>query len=210
MAEARPDSEETHHLMDRLQTGERRAFEELFTRHQPFLQKFVELRLDSRLRGRVDPADVVQETQLEAFRQLPRYLQRQPMPFRLWLRKTAQDRMRMVERQHLGASKRTVGRELSLPADSSFELARQLASPGSTPSQHIARGELAQLVREAVAQLEELDQEILLMRTFEGLSYEETACVLEITPAAARKRHGRALLRLHKLLTECGLTESQL
>jgi DNA-directed RNA polymerase specialized sigma24 family protein len=48
------------------------------------------------------------------------------------------------------------------------------------------------------------------MRNYEGLSYEEAAYILEITPAAARKRHGRALLRLHALLTASGLTESQL
>jgi RNA polymerase sigma-70 factor (ECF subfamily) len=65
-------------------------------------------------------------------------------------------------------------------------------------------------VQQAVALLPQLDREILLMRTFEGLSFEEVGYVLEIEPAAARKRHGRALLRLHKLLTDTGLTESQL
>ena len=49
-----------------------------------------------------------------------------------------------------------------------------------------------------------------MMRTFEGLSFEEVGVLLEIDPATARKRHGRALLRLHKILSEGGLTESQL
>lgn len=39
------------------------------------------------------------------------------------------------------------------------------------------------------------------MRTFEGLSFTEVACVLHLDAATARKRHGRALLRLHKILT---------
>lgn len=210
MVEARPDSEGTLHLLDRIATGERGAFDELFARYQPFLLQFIGLRLDARLRGRVDPADIVQETHLEAFRQLPSFLQRQPMPFRLWLRKTAQERMRMLERQHLKASRRAVGREIPLPDGSAVQLLQQFAAATPTPSQQIAQGELAQRVRDAVSGLEELDQEILLMRTFEGLSYEEAAFLLEITPAAARKRHGRALLRLHTLLTERGLTESQL
>jgi RNA polymerase sigma-70 factor (ECF subfamily) len=210
MAEVKPDSEATLRLLERIQGGDHEAFEELLTRHQPALQQMIELRLDSRLRGRLDPLDVVQETELEAFRQLSGFLQRQPMPFRLWLRKTAQERLRMLERQHLEAAKRTVGRELPLPDASSVLLAQQLASSGPTPSQDLAQHELAQRVRQAVAQLEELDREILLMRTFEGLSYEETACILDINPATARKRYGRALLRLHKLLTEGGLTESQL
>ena len=88
-------------------------------------------------------------------------------------------------------------------------LAQQLLAPGSTPSQRLAREELAQRVRRALDQMAEADREILLMRTFEGLSFEEIAYLLAIDPAAARKRHGRAILRLHKFLAEGGLTESQ-
>ncbi len=210
MVTVKPDSEETLQLLARIQGGDREAFTRLFALHQPALQQFIGLRLDPRLRGRIDPADVLQETQLEAFRQLPSFLRRNPMPFRLWLRKTAHERLRMLERKHLEAGKRAVGRELPLPDASSVQLAQQLAARDPTPSQQVAQVELAQRVRDAVAQLEDLDREILLMRTYEGLSYDEAACILEIAPAAARKRHGRALLRLHKLLTESGLTESQL
>jgi RNA polymerase sigma-70 factor (ECF subfamily) len=209
MVEVKPDSEETRRLLERVEAGERAAFDGLLDRHRPFLRRLVELRLDARLRARLDPSDVVQETQLEAFRRLPDFLQRRPMPFRLWLRKTVQERLRMAERQHLEASRRAVGRELPLPDASSLLLAQQLVGAGATPSQHVARGELARRVREAVAALQDLDREVLLMRTFEGLSYAEVAYILEIDAAAARKRHGRALLRLHKLLTEGGLTESQ-
>ncbi len=80
MVPIKPDSELTCGLLDRIQTGEREAFDELFGRHRPFLRQLVELRLVSRLRGRVDASDVVQETQLEVFRQLPGFLERRPMP----------------------------------------------------------------------------------------------------------------------------------
>ena len=80
----------------------------------------------------------------------------------------------------------------------------------STPSQQLDQQELARRVRQAVAQLPDPDREVLMMRTFEGLSFEEVGVLLEIDPATARKRHGRALLRLHKILSEGGLTESQL
>jgi RNA polymerase sigma-70 factor (ECF subfamily) len=103
-----------------------------------------------------------------------------------------------------------VDREAALPEGSSCALARQLLAADSTPSGRVGREELARRVREAVARLTEADREIILMRTFEALSFEEIARVLDIEPAAARKRHGRALLRLHKLLTDEGLTESQL
>ena len=69
--------------------------------------------------------------------------------------------------------------------------------------------ELAHRVREAIAALADLDREILLLRTFEALSYGEVAYLLKIDAATARKRHGRALLRLHESLAKNGLTESQ-
>jgi RNA polymerase sigma-70 factor (ECF subfamily) len=65
-------------------------------------------------------------------------------------------------------------------------------------------------VSQAVARLPEDDQEILLLRTHEGMSNQEAAYVLGLDPATASKRHGRAVLRLHRLLIEFGLTESQL
>ena len=65
-------------------------------------------------------------------------------------------------------------------------------------------------MRAAVARLAEDDREIILMRTFEGMAFEEVARLLGVESAAARKRHGRALLRLHQILADDGLTESQL
>lgn len=209
MVDVKPDSEETCRLLVRIQAGEREAFEEFFARHRPFLRRLVELRMHSRLRGRLDPSDVVQETQLDAFRQLPDFLKRQPMPFRLWLRKTVQERLRMIERQHLEATKRAVGRERPLADGSSSFAQRQPAASDPSPSQQFSQLELALRVREATSQLPELDREILLIRTFEGLSYSEVGYILEIDPATARKRHGRALLRLYQNLTAAGLTESQ-
>jgi RNA polymerase sigma-70 factor (ECF subfamily) len=210
MAEVKPDSDTTRQLLERIQSGERAAFDELFVRHRPWLRHLVELRLDGQLRGRVDPSDVVQETHLEAFRRLLDYLERRPMPLRLWLRKTLLERLRMLERRHREAERRTVDRERRLPDSSNAPLAQRLAGTDSTPSQQLMRDEQANCVRRALTQLSDLDQEVLFLRTFEGLSYEEVSYVLEIDSATARKRHGRALLRLHKILTESGLTESQL
>jgi RNA polymerase sigma factor (sigma-70 family) len=76
------------------------------------------------------------------------------------------------------------------------QLARHLAAGSSLPSQRLDQEELAQRVRRAVSQLPEMEREILLMRTLEENSFEEVALMLKIDPAAARKCHGRALLRL--------------
>jgi RNA polymerase sigma-70 factor (ECF subfamily) len=202
------DSAETNELLRQAGCGSRQAFDRLIGRYQLDLHEFVARRLDPRLRARIDPSDVVQETQLEVLQRLADFLQRQPMPFRLWLHKTAYERLLMLHRQHVGAARRAVGREVPLPDRSSLLLAQQLLAPGSSPSGQCDRRERVRRVRQVVAQLPEADREVLVMRDLDGLSYEEVACLLEIDPAAARKRHGRALLRLHQLLAAAGLKES--
>ncbi len=208
MGEVTPDSDETDRLLQQARAGDRRAFEQLFALYRPYVRQVIALRLDSRLRGRVDPSDVVQETQMEAFRRLGDFLRRQLMPFRVWLRKTAFECLLKLREQHVDAAKRSRRREVPLPEGSSLLLAQQLLRAGSTPSQQLSRREMARQVNQALAQLPEADREVLLMRNYEGLSYEEVSATLEIAPAAARKRYGRALLRLQKLLTERGLLES--
>jgi RNA polymerase sigma factor (sigma-70 family) len=128
------------------------------------------------------------------------------MPFRLWLRKTAQERLIMARRQHLEARGRSMRREVPLPDRSSLLLAQAFLAPGSTPSRQLDRHELARRVGQAVSRMPEADQEILLLRTCEGLSNQEVAYLLDIDPATASKRHGRAVLRLHRLLLEAGLS----
>lgn len=209
MSEVTADSEDTAFLLEQVRRGGA-GLEQLFERHRGAIREAIRLRLDGRLRARFDLSDVVQETEFEVFRRMADYLQRRPMPFHLWLRKTAQERVLMLRRRHGAAAARTVDRELPLPENSSVALAQHLAVSQTSPSQALNAQELAQRVRQAVAELPEADREVLLMRTYEELSYNEIACILEIEPAAARKRHGRALIRLHQLLTAGGLTESQL
>src|SRR5437588_12162082 len=201
---APPDSDDTEALLRLGQAGDRAAFEALFARHRADLWRLVELRLDPRLRPRVDPSDVVQEAHLEAFRRLGAYLERRPLPFRLWLRQIVYDHTLKARRRHLGTARRDAAREVPLPERSSLLLARQLLAGGPTPSQQLDRRELAARLRRALAQLPEADRELILMRHFEGLSNQEVGCLLGADPATVSKRHGRALLRLHRILFEGG------
>ena len=209
MADIDANSEETQGLLERARAGDREAFERLFSHYRRYLRQVIDLRLDQRLRQRVDTSDVIQETQLEAFRRLADYLERAPMPFRIWLRKMAHERLIMARRHHVGAARRAVGREVRLPDHSSIQLAGQLLAASSTPSQQVAREELVRRAQEAMAQLSETDQEILLMRNLEGLSNQEVAQVLDLEPATASQRYGRALLRLRSVLIGSGLMEPQ-
>lgn len=207
MHDVSPDSDETRGLLDAVRRGDDRARDELLRRHRPTLIAFVQLHLDRRLRARVDPSDVVQDAQLEAARRLDDYLQRQPMPFRIWLRKTAYERLLNLRRDHLRRARRSVQREEPWPDHSSVLLANALRDHGPSPSQLIAARELAERVDRAVAAMPEADREILLMRNVEKLPYEEIACLLDVDPAAARKRYGRALIRLQRAISDEGPLE---
>src|SRR5262245_10427971 len=163
------DSLETQNLLERARQGDRQAFEQLFARYRSYLCRVVELRIDPQLRLRIDPSDVVQDAQLEAFRRLADYLERQPMPFRLWLHKTVSERLARLRRDHVETARRSVKREVGRSDEASLSLLQGLMAHGSTPSQRVSRDELARRVRPALAQLSESDQEVVLLRTFDGL-----------------------------------------
>ncbi len=205
MTDLEPDSAETCRYLEELRAGDARAFDRLFARHQSDLRTFVARRIDPRARARLDPSDVVQETQLEAYRRMDDYLRRRPMPFRVWLRRTAYERVLKLRRHHLGAARRSVDRELGLPDRSSLLLARPFLDSASSPSRQLARRDLVACVRKALARLPEVDREVLLMRNVDELPFREIACMLDVEAAAVRKRYGRALLRLRKLLLEAVL-----
>jgi len=208
------EADETEALLRLARAGDGAALGRLLAAHRAYLHTVVSLRLGADVRARVDASDVVQEAQLEAARRMPDYLRDRPLPFRLWLRRLACDAALLQRRRHAGTARRAVGREAAAaaagPDESSLLLAERLLARGSSPSQQCSRRELARRVNQAVAELPDADREILLMRTFEGLAFDEVAAVLGIDAAAARKRHGRALLRLHGLLAAGGLTGSQL
>ena len=196
------DSAETQRLLKGVRDGDDQAFDQLFARHRQYLRQVVAWRIDPRLQPRVDPSDIVQEIQIHAARGLASYLQDAPLPFRLWLRQIAQDRLLMARREHVDAAKRSVLRELPLPDGSSQLLGQQLLSREASPSQHLARHEMARRVRRAIAQLPETDGEILILMNFEGLTSEEAALVLGMKPATVRRRYGRALVKLKGILGE--------
>jgi RNA polymerase sigma-70 factor, ECF subfamily len=202
------ESPETRALLERLGNGEAEAGGQLLCQHRDDLWRQIDLRLDRRLRPRLDPSDVVQEAQLEAVRRLPDYLRRRPMPFWLWLRKIAQERLIMAYRRHAVAGRRSVGRDVSLSMPSSAVLGQQLLARGSSPSQAPRRQELTDRVRRAVAELSDADREMILMRNFEQLTNQQAAAVLGIDPATASQRYGRALIRLRAILAGLGVTGS--
>jgi RNA polymerase sigma-70 factor, ECF subfamily len=201
---------QAHTLLNQVRSGDRGALDELLAVHRSYLLSIVELRMDAKMRSRVDPSDVVQEAQLEAARRIDDYLRREPMPFHLWLRKTAYENLLRLRRRHVEADCRSVEQEIPLPDSSSALLAKKIFSREPNPSQQAVEQELARRLREAIQQLTPLDAEVLLMRALEGLTNQEVAKVLDLEPAATSKRYGRAILKLRQLLLQTGLGDSKL
>jgi RNA polymerase sigma-70 factor (ECF subfamily) len=194
-------------LLRRLRAAEPQALGELFARHRDRLRAMVALRLDRRLRGRLDPSDVLQEAFLEATARAAEWAASNLEPY-LWLRLLTFQRLLILHRHHLEVQARAAGRQVSLEAASgevtAEGLAELLADSGSTPSRIAARHEAHARLHQALASLEPLDREVLALRHFEQLSNAEAAQVLGIQAGAASQRYYRALKRLKDVLADPG------
>jgi RNA polymerase sigma-70 factor (ECF subfamily) len=200
------NSGETRRLLLQAAEGDHASWGTLLTRHAARLQRLVTFRMDQRLQGRIDAADVIQEAYLEAWKQLATYLQEPAMPFFLWLRGIVGNKLRELHRHHLGTQMRAAGREVSIyrgtmPEATSAALAAQLLGHGTQPSEAAARAEIKVRLQEALNSMDPLDREVLALRHFEQLNPRETAQVLGIKEKAAGMRYMRALRRLKEILT---------
>ena len=201
--------EETPEKDDRLQLaaqGDPSSWEALVEESRPRLRRMVAFRLDQRLQGRIDPSDVLQDAYLAAWEDLGAYLDRPAMPFFLWLRGIAGNKLRELHRHHLGTQMRDARREVSIGDGAMSEttmaaLAAQLLGDLTRASEQALRVEVKLRLQEALSSMEPLDREVLALRHFEQLSPAETAEVLGIKEKAAGMRYVRALRRLKEILT---------
>ncbi len=201
------ESEELAELLARAADGDEAALTQLFSSYNKRLKQMVRLRLNRLLQGRVDDSDILQETYLEAAKQLPDYLTNRPLPFFLWLRHITGEKIIDVHRRHLGAKMRNAGQEISLhrgpmPAASSASLAARLMGRLTSPSQAAVKAETRLRVQEVLNAMEPLDREILSLRHFEQLSNVEVAETLGMNQSTTSSRYLRALKRLKDELSQ--------
>src|SRR5207248_5833333 len=97
---------ETSQLLRQAAQGDPERFGAMLEEYRPRLRRMVALRLDPRLHGRIDPSDVIQEAYLEASARLAEYLLNPTMPFFLWLRFLADQKLVTLHRHHLGRQMR--------------------------------------------------------------------------------------------------------
>ena len=203
----------TEPLLARAAAGDGAAWGALLRGHQERLLRMAAFRMDPRLRGRVDAADVVQDTFVEAAAHRADYFGAAGVPLFLWLRGVLSNKLLEVTRHHLGTRMRDAKRERPIDApraldDTSAALCAHLTAGLTRPSVAAARGEVSSRLAEALDAMDPTDREVLAMRHFEQLTNGEAAQVLGIQERAAAKRYVRALERLREALSDMpgGLT----
>jgi RNA polymerase sigma-70 factor, ECF subfamily len=211
------EAPESNSLLARAAEGDGDAWGALLAGQQERLTRIVAFRMDPRLRGRIDAADVVQDVFVEASEHRREYFRTPTVPLFLWLRSVVSNKLLEIHRYHLGTCKRDANRELPLDAprqwdDTSAAICENLTGHLTSPSIAAARVEVKARLFEALNNMNATDREVLALRHFEQLTSAEAAKVLGIHEEAAAKRYLRALVRLKLILSEMpgGLTEVRL
>ena len=201
---------DTERVLLAVRAGDDSANEELFVLHYPRLRRLIAARMDTRLRQRVSPSDVIQETWIEAYRRLPAYLETEPIGFFPWLLQIAFNRLTDFHRRHVLASKRSVLRECDywLPAGSASQPARNLIDNLAGPEQGSIIAHERERLNWALGQLDDLEREIVLLRHMERRSVAELAQVFKLPESTVKSKHFRALKKLRNLLGKAQESDS--
>src|SRR5205823_13543653 len=159
------DTRTDEQLLDAAHNGDEPALAVLVERHRDRLERMVRLRMDRRLQGRVDPADVVQEAYLAVRGKFAQYSADPRLPFFLWLRLEVGQKLLDVHRFHLSTKMRNAGQEVALhrgplPQVTSLSLAEHLLGKLTPASQTAMRVELKLRVQEALNSMDPHDREV--------------------------------------------------
>ena len=204
------DSPDADRLMARAADGDADAWGALLARHQQRLQCVAAFRLDTRLRGRVDAADVMQEAYAAATARQAEFFGQSVQPLFLWLRWVVGNTLLELRRHHLGAQMRDARRETPAahPAKGAggddgtrAALVAQLTCGVTWPATAAGREDVKARLNDALGRMGATDREVLALRHFEQLTSAEAALVLGIRERAAAKRYLRALERLRDMLS---------
>ena len=179
--------------IDACLSGRTELFSVLVERYQDRVHALVARMISDREAIR----DVAQETFLLAFRGL-RTFQRDAS-FMTWLYRIAfnvcqSERRRRVRLRRIGAF------GSGAPAESDEDHEPDVADSGSAPSDRIEEDERRELLNAAIAELDDEQRDILVLRDFRSLSYQEIAEVLDCPVGTVRSRLFRARAEVRKRL----------
>jgi RNA polymerase sigma-70 factor, ECF subfamily len=169
-------------LVRRVQKGDLRAFDMLFSRYQ---YKIINL-VSRYLRDAEEVQDVTQEAFIKAFRALPRF--RGESAFYTWLYRIA---INTAKNYIVARSRRPPGVDVEVEDAEHFDGAdglRDLDDPESS----LSRDELEAEIHAAIAELPEDLRSAVTLREFDGLAYEQIAEIMDCPVGTVRSRIFRA------------------
>lgn len=184
--------------LNRARNGDRDALGNLLDEFRDPLRDAVERELRPRLKARIDPSSVVQQTLLSACRNFAAFDGQRPEDLHGWLKRIQDRNLLDLVRKHLGIALRSVGRE-ELPLGDSAAEGRALPERKvESASVLAATNETAQRLRQAIDQLPDDQRVAVRMRHLEGRSLAEIVEHLGRTrdSVAALIKRGLARLRL--------------
>lgn len=185
------------------QGGDAAAFGKLLSRYAPYLGLLARVEVGRRLQGKLDPADLVQETFLDAHRHFPAFRGTTEPEFVAWLRRIMAGVLANTLRRYYGTKARDprLEQELEVGFDqSSSVLAGQLAAPGSTPSESASRREQAVLFADALQQLPADYREVIVLRHLESLPFATVGDRMGRSVDSVEKLWLRAVARLRQIV----------
>ena len=193
--------------LDSLIEGGEAALGAVFARHQGPLERMIAFRLDERVRGRVDPEDILQEAFIEASKRLKEYLAAPQVSFFVWLRQITYQTMLTVQRRHFGQKRDPrlefngkINGQANTDQDATcLSIFSAFVGQLTTPSQALMKQEQLEQLKKILAEMDEIDREVLALRHFEHLSNSQIAESLGISVTAASNRYVRAMTRLSEV-----------
>ncbi len=178
----------THHqeLLNRALEGDKDALGELLEDYRAYLTVLAQRYLDNRLKGRLDAADVVQVTFLEAQRDLGSFRGHHIEELLGWLRHILRNNVSSAHQRHIYTQKRSAGREISnSPTDSRPAFTDLAPAELTSPSQRMMRDEAAVYLANCLEEIPDTQREALRLRYVEGKSLKEIAAAMDKTEMAA-------------------------
>ncbi len=198
-------SHDPERLLSLARAGDGDALGGLLELYRGYLALLARLQIGRHLQGKVDAADVVQETFLEAHKDFGQFQGHCEAELVAWLRRILATNLANVARHYLGTQRRDVRLERQLHdamEQSSRVLDRALVAKVSSPSQQAARREQAVLLADALEQLPDDHREVIILRHLEGLTFPEVAARMGRSLDVVKKLWPRALARLRRVLGE--------
>lgn len=179
-----PDAVATLDLVLKAGGGEQDACDELFARYEARLRRWAHGRLPPAARDALETQDLVQETLVRVFRQLPSFDPRHPGAFRDYVWTTLWNAIRDIARKY-------TRRGPTGPLDT------DVAANGPSPLEEAMGREAFARYDAAMDRLRPEDREAIVARVEMGLSHVEVAAALgKSSAAAAHMAVSRALMRL--------------